>query len=40
MNKQKGFTLIELIIAIGGIAAIVAVVTSVTVVWHFIAKYW
>lgn len=37
MKKQRGFTILELIIAIGGVASIVLFFGALYVIGHFIA---
>lgn len=40
MNKQRGFTLLELIIAIVGVGTVIALICVLVVATHFIAKAW
>jgi prepilin-type N-terminal cleavage/methylation domain-containing protein len=37
---QRGFTLIELIIAVGSVVALGALGGVIYVLFHFIAKFW
>ena len=37
---RKGFTIIELLICIFGIAGIAFGIWLIYVAWHFIAKFW
>lgn len=39
-RSQAGYTLVELIFAIGGISAIVVLLGLLYVAFHFINKYW
>lgn len=40
MKNQKGFTVVELAVAIGAALTLVAVATGVWVLFHFLAKFW
>jgi len=40
MNRQAGFTLAELLIAIVGIGAITLLFVALYVVAHFLMKFW
>jgi Tfp pilus assembly protein PilW len=40
MKRQRGFTLMELLAAIGSLLSISILILVIVVVWHFIAKYW
>jgi len=40
MNRQKGFTLIELVLSIALIGAVALMVCAIYVAYHFIAKFW
>ncbi len=39
-NNQRGFTVTELIIALGGVATLALMVVGVVVLAHFISKWW
>ena len=39
-SKQQGFTVIELLIVVFGVAVISAVVCGLYVLGHFISKFW
>jgi len=40
MKNQKGYTLMELVIVLGGIATLIGACFLVYVLWHFVAKFW
>jgi len=40
MNKQRGFTIIELAAAIGSLLSLALFGLAVWAVCHFVAKYW
>ena len=44
LNNEKGFTLVELLISIFGLAVVLGgialIVAIIKIAWHFIAKFW
>jgi Tfp pilus assembly protein PilE len=39
-RQDRGYTVVELVIAVAGVAAITGVVVAICVAVHFIAKLW